>query len=78
MNNQKFLGVCCRPCFRSFHQQSSLRAIAEDGWTEDASRGNEQAVKEDKDLLLLFTGSDWCPPCQKLEQEVLVPRRISV
>ncbi len=65
MNNRKVIGVLL--AVLSF----ATTSIAEDGWTEDASAAIEQAVKEDKDLLLLFTGSDWCPPCQKLEQEVL-------
>lgn len=45
-------------------------ACAED-WTEDAAGAVKMAVEGDKDLLLLFTGSDWCPPCKKLEDEVL-------
>jgi len=30
----------------------------------------KEATDQDKDILLLFTGSDWCPPCKKLESEV--------
>lgn len=41
------------------------------GFTEDAQAAFEKAIKEDKELLILFTGSDWCPPCKKLEAEVL-------
>jgi thioredoxin-related protein len=44
---------------------------AEDAWTENISQAIEKAAEDDKDLLLLFTGSDWCPPCKKLEAEVL-------
>ena len=44
---------------------------ADDAWTENISQAIEKAAEEDKDLLLLFTGSDWCPPCKKLEAEVL-------
>lgn len=42
----------------------------EEGFTEDAKAAIEQAVKEDKELILYFTGSDWCPPCKKLDEEV--------
>ena len=46
-------------------------AKAEDSqWLADPDSAIKAAVKDKKDLLLLFTGSDWCPPCQKLEQEV--------
>jgi thioredoxin-related protein len=44
----------------------------ESRWEDDPDIAIEKATKEKKDLLLLFTGSDWCPPCQKLEQEVFI------
>ncbi len=49
-------------------QNPSLNA--DDIFTEDISKAVETAKKEQKDLFLLFTGSDWCPPCKKLESEV--------
>lgn len=36
----------------------------------DLEAGKALAKKEDKALLVKFTGSDWCPPCQQLDQEV--------
>lgn len=41
------------------------------GFTEDAPSAIERAKVEKKDVIFLFTGSDWCPPCKKLEKEVL-------
>ncbi|MFM7564122.1 MAG: thioredoxin family protein [Planctomycetota bacterium] len=43
---------------------------ADDGWTDDAAAAVKRATAESKDMLLLFTGSDWCPPCKRLEEEV--------
>ncbi|QEG21297.1 thioredoxin family protein [Mariniblastus fucicola] len=44
---------------------------AEEGqWSDDPTSAIKTAAKDNKDLLLLYTGSDWCPPCKKLEQEV--------
>jgi thioredoxin-related protein len=43
---------------------------AED-WFTDFRAAKAQAKKEKKDLFVLFTGSDWCPPCVALEQTVL-------
>ena len=43
---------------------------ADDGWTEDAAAAVKKAAADSKDMLLLFTGSDWCPPCKRLEEEV--------
>ena len=40
-------------------------------WTEDINAAIEQAAVDDKDLMILYTGSDWCPPCKLLEKEVL-------
>jgi thioredoxin-related protein len=46
-------------------------ARSDDDWTEDVQSAVKRAEAESKDLLLLYTGSDWCPPCKKLEEEVL-------
>ncbi len=43
---------------------------AEAGWTVDFAAAKAAAVKNKKDLLLEFTGSDWCPPCKILKAEV--------
>lgn len=47
----------------------SAYAVPE-GWTEDFSAAKQQAQQADKDLLLDFTGSDWCGWCIKLTDEV--------
>jgi len=43
---------------------------APEGWTEDYDAAKAQATEQDKDLLLDFTGSDWCGWCIKLVDEV--------
>src|SRR4051812_3441467 len=40
------------------------------GWTEDYSKAVEKAKTENKNLLLDFTGSDWCGYCIALNKEV--------
>jgi thioredoxin-related protein len=42
-----------------------------DGWITNFETAKKQAMTEKKDLLLDFTGSDWCPPCMKLTKDVL-------
>jgi len=59
--------VTCRPLH-------SAGLLAEEIWSEDAAASVERAKSEGKDLLLLYTGSDWCPPCMKLESDVLSHR----
>ena len=41
-----------------------------EGWTHDFAAAKKQAAEEKKDLLLDFTGSDWCGWCIKLNDEV--------
>ena len=40
------------------------------GWTDDFEAAKKQAEKEDKLLLVDFSGSDWCGWCKKLDNEV--------
>ena len=43
---------------------------AGEGWTEDFEAAKTQATEQEKDLLMDFTGSDWCGWCIKLVDEV--------
>ncbi|MGY8749853.1 MAG: thioredoxin fold domain-containing protein [Pirellulales bacterium] len=49
----------------------SMLVGQEVGFTEDAPSAIKRAKLDKKDVIFLFTGSDWCPPCKKLEKEVL-------
>jgi protein disulfide-isomerase len=42
----------------------------EASWLSDYKAALEAAKKDGKVVLADFTGSDWCPPCQKLKKEV--------
>lgn len=44
--------------------------LASDGWLVDFEKAKAQAAAEKKDLLLDFTGSDWCTWCIRLRKEV--------
>jgi protein disulfide-isomerase len=46
-------------------------AAAETQWLTNLPQAESQARKENKLVLLDFTGSDWCPACIKLEKGVL-------
>lgn len=39
-------------------------------WTYDLGIAKEIAQKEQKDILLVFSGSDWCAPCIKLDNQI--------
>jgi thioredoxin-related protein len=40
-------------------------------WLAYIETAMAKAAYHKKDLLMLFTGSDWCPPCKMLEREIL-------
>jgi thioredoxin-related protein len=40
-------------------------------WLDSYEQAKAQATEQGKDMLVLFTGSDWCSWCVKLEAEVL-------
>lgn len=39
-------------------------------WKTDLEAAKQQARQENKQLLIVFQGSDWCAPCMKLNREV--------
>jgi thiol-disulfide isomerase/thioredoxin len=44
---------------------------AEGQWITDIEKAKAQAKKENRVILVNFTGSDWCPPCKAMHGEVL-------
>ena len=40
-------------------------------WLSDYNKAVDQAKADNKDILLDFTGSDWCPWCIRMDKEVL-------
>ena len=47
-----------------------LVALAPVEWLTDFNAAQEVAAKENKYILLNFSGSDWCAPCIKMKAEV--------
>ncbi|WP_439129149.1 thioredoxin family protein [Polaribacter sp.] len=39
-------------------------------WNTDFEKAKEFATKENKPIILVFQGSDWCAPCIKLDHEI--------
>ena len=48
----------------------ALSAPAASAWLTDLDVAKAQALKENKPILVDFTGSDWCAPCQALRKNV--------
>ena len=47
-----------------------LTALADEVWLTDFAKAQAAAKKENKLILMDFTGSDWCGWCIKLKKEV--------
>ena len=43
----------------------------ESGWLVDFAEAKAKSAEEGKPILMEFTGSDWCPPCMALHDNVL-------
>ena len=48
----------------------SMTTVTLPGWTTNMNAAMKTAKKENKYILLNFSGSDWCIPCMKLEQDI--------
>ncbi len=48
----------------------SATATAGAGWMTNIDAALAKAKKEKKDVLVEFTGSDWCPPCIMMDEKV--------
>ncbi|MEA4861840.1 MAG: thioredoxin family protein [Victivallaceae bacterium] len=51
--------------------------VGEVAWVADFAAAGKQAAAENKHLFVLFTGSDWCPYCIKLEKEFLGTKKFA-
>lgn len=45
-------------------------ALCAQDWKESYGDAMAMAQKENKSIILVFAGSDWCAPCIKLEREI--------
>ncbi len=39
-------------------------------WLTDFEQAKSKAQKEHKPIVMLFTGSDWCPPCRAMHNDL--------
>ena len=47
------------------------QSIAQE-WQTDFSTAKEIAAKQNRPIILVFQGSDWCAPCIKLNREIWI------
>ena len=59
-------GICC-----GVSLFAATGSTTPQGWYDDFAAAQKEAKKTNRPMLLLFTGSDWCPYCVKLKKNVL-------
>lgn len=50
--------------------QAEKSVVMESEWLTNYDAALEKADKEDKNVLIYFTGSDWCAPCKMLKKDL--------
>lgn len=50
--------------------QADFDAVKDSKWLTNYENALKEAKKEDKNVLVYFTGSDWCPPCKMLKTDL--------
>ena len=69
------LAACCLMVSGTLSAQEEAPATegheGHEGWLIDFEEAKQTAENENKDLLIEFTGSDWCPPCKQLYANVI-------
>lgn len=58
----------CGPSEEPTGEQAGVEGEAQ--WSEDYPAALARAQESDRPMFVLFTGSDWCPPCMQLEKNV--------
>ena len=49
---------------------SAQQTLHAQNWLTSWSAAKERATTQDKPIILVFQGSDWCAPCIKLDKEI--------
>jgi len=65
---KKALILFILPIFLS--AQADFDVVKDSKWLTDYENALKEAKKEDKNVLVYFTGSDWCPPCKMLKTDL--------
>ena len=56
---------------------AALATASNKDWATDLDAAFAKAKKENKGVLVEFTGSDWCPACIKIDKEVFAKKEFT-
>lgn len=65
---KKLIFILLLPLFLS--AQAPLETAYLNDWQYNLDEAFKLAEKSDKNVLVYFTGSDWCPPCKMLKKDL--------
>ena len=65
---KKFFILILLPIF--LNAQAEFEVVKDSKWLTDYDKALNEAKKESKNVLVYFTGSDWCPPCKMLKTDL--------
>jgi thioredoxin-related protein len=50
--------------------QAEKEVVSNSQWLTNYDTALKDAEKNDKNIMVYFTGSDWCPPCKMLKKDL--------
>ena len=65
---KRALALLILPIFLS--AQADISTVKDSKWLTDFGKALNTAKKNKKNVLVYFTGSDWCPPCKMLKKDL--------
>jgi thioredoxin-related protein len=66
ISRKMFMATVCTIIAISFSNSVS----AQEAWKTNVDEALKESKENGKTVVVLFTGTEWCPPCQKMEAEV--------
>lgn len=65
---RKLCIVLILPILFAFQSSSTVSSTVNWGYSLEVAK--KRAKKQNKNILVYFTGSDWCPPCKMLKKDL--------
>jgi thioredoxin-related protein len=58
-------------CLNLIFPSSIISQDSDQNWFSNLEKATEDALITNKNILVVFSGSDWCRPCMKFKEDVL-------
>jgi len=71
------IGLCLALLFGTFAPTATAAEKSDYPWHQDYAKAMAMAAESGKPVLVKFTGSDWCPPCMRLDAEIFQSKEMA-